>query len=80
MKKIKLDDLPQNMTLRELAQVAHAFGYELSFGVGSEPEPEPEPPCQGVTREGFRCKKKPQEGSPYCFWHRNFKPHPLEQP
>lgn len=70
MKKIKLSDLPPDMTLRELAQVANAFGYEL------EPVVEPiEPPtefpatCKGITRQGFRCSNKPRKGSAYCHAH-----------
>jgi hypothetical protein len=71
MKKIKLTDLPQDMTLRELAQVAHAFGYELEPTVeprGGSVE-SPEETCKGVTRDNFRCKNKPSRGSSYCHMH-----------
>lgn len=76
MKKIKLDELPQNLTLRELVQVAHVFGYELSAEVSGAPEvgvkplPKPSVPCQGMTLQGFRCKNKPCKGSAFCHAHR----------
>ena len=75
MKKIKLDELPQNLTLRELAQVAVAFGYELSVEVGGEPIAALPATCKGVTRQNFRCKNKPSKGSAYCHEHQK-----LEQP
>ena len=71
MKKIKLTDLPQDMTLRELAQVAHAFGYELEPTVEprEKPDESPETTCKGVTRDNFRCKNKPSKGSAFCHMH-----------
>lgn len=80
MKRVKLDEFPPNLTLRELAQVAHVLGYELSLEVGSleveaKPLPSPFVPCQAMTRQGRRCGNRPRKGSAFCHHHKDLE-HP----